>query len=615
MPALAARIVVSAATAGLLLVPWMPARILGTLVVIGLLPGLATLGRPRRGDRTGLGITIALAPHFFAAAVVLGLVVGAGIEMAAWLATGFWLVVFITRGDWPVRKKRPSTLTLLSLLVIAAAGVVWIGPVLAGGGWQPRSESWFNAAVAARLLRDGLPLLDPYFTPLRLDAAYAYHAAVAAASSLSGAGVPGGAIVLNLAALFGFGAGFGALTGLFARRLWPRVLALVLALLAMNGLDVFGAANPAALAPGPLCVLLGLMVAARRGWWDRRLAIAWTLVFPALLLVHIPLGLVVLAVTLSTLGFLHVIRAHPEPGGPAYATLIGLALAGAIATAPYLWSAMPHGGPPVRFGWYGPAAAASMSLIGLLLLAIPFARWQARSDTPPPGQPEIVTGRLYAGFSFAAAGLLWSWLMGMVVLSFFVSVPTGSLFAWLLFLPLAVFATGGLERLWSSLGGRALALILVALAIATPGSVVALRGAFAQANPLEITEHEQAVYQWIQRSAPQEAVFFEHDDVVRVPLMGVRDQYWGDEHSARLRRYSNYELVVRRRMRDAIFSDRGISMEQARVLRALGRPIYVVYRSRPDDLYDASQMFRERPAYEGRFATPTISVYELQLNP
>jgi hypothetical protein len=74
-------------------------------------------------------------------------------------------------------------------------------------------------------------------------------------------------------------------------------------------------------------------------------------------------------------------------------------------------------------------------------------------------------------------------------------------------------------------------------------------------------------------------------------------------------------MVSRRRIRDAICSERGISMEQARALQAMGRPIYLVYRSRPDDLYNASEIFEGRPAYEGRFATPTISVYELQLTP
>jgi len=414
---------------------------------------------------------------------------------------------------------------------------------------------------------------------------------------------------VNSVALAGFGAAFVAVTGLFVRRLWPRVLALVVALFTVGGADGFGVVSPAVLVPGLLCALVGLMAAARLGWWNRRLTVAWTLVFPALLLAHVHIGLLVLAVTLATLGFQHVIRAHPEKGGPEYAALIGLALAGSAATLPYLWSAMPNGGGPVRFGWQG-ASAYSMHLIGPTLIATAFMRWQPRRDHPPPGERELVTGRLYAGFSFAATGLLWSWLMGMMVLSLFVSVRGESVFTWMLFIPMAVFAAGGLERMWNTRGGRVLAVVLVLMSIA-PSLMDALTGA----EPVEITEHERAVYNWIERSSPEDAVFFEFDDVVRVPALGMRDQYWGSEAGAELRSYPNDGLVARRRMRDAVCSDRGISMEQARVLREMGRPVFLVYRSRPDDLYDASQIFRERPAYEGRFATPTISVYELQLNP
>jgi hypothetical protein len=203
----------------------------------------------------------------------------------------------------------------------------------------------------------------------------------------------------------------------------------------------------------------------------------------------------------------------------------------------------------------------------------------------------------------------------VLVLSFFVGVRGEPVFTWLLFIPIALFAAGGLERMWNTRGGRVLAVVLVLMSICTPANISSLEDAFTATGHTEISEHERAVYDWIARSAPADAVFFEFDDRVRVPALGARDQYWGSEAGAKLRSYDNDEMVARRRMRDAVCSDRGISMEQARLLRELGRRVFLVYRSRPDDLYDASQIFRNRPAYEGRFATPTISVYELQLNP
>jgi hypothetical protein len=338
--------------------------------------------------------------------VLVGLMTPPGMAAAAALGLGYWATAYAFRGATPSREHlRPSRLALLSTGTIAAAGVFWIAPALPDAGWVFRGDDGLSAAIAGRLLRNGLPIIDPWFTPLRLDVSYAYHAVVAAIASSTGAGVGNAAIVVNLAALAGFGAAFVAITGLFARRLWPRVLALVVALFAVNGLEGFSVVSPAALVPGPVCVLIGLMAAARMGWWSRRHGIAWTLVFPALLLVDVPAGLIVLAVTLSTLGFQHVIRAHPEKGGPEYASLTGLALAGSAPTIPYLWYAMPNGGPPLDFGWQG-TSAFSMHLIGPILIATAFMRWQPRRDDPPPGEREIVTGRLYAGFSFAAAGLL-----------------------------------------------------------------------------------------------------------------------------------------------------------------------------------------------------------------
>jgi hypothetical protein len=526
MRPLAGRVVVSAATAGLLLTPWMPARILGTLLVVGLLPGLAALGRPRLGDRTGPGIAMALSPHLFAAVVLLGMLAVNDAATAARLASGFWLMTFTIRGDWPIRARVPLAPALLSLCVVAAAALAWIGPALAGKGWLLRGDSWFNTAVTVRLVRDGLPLLDPYFSPLRLDAAYAYHALAGATSSLVRTGVPGATAILNLIALSGFGAALFVLIGLFAWRLWPRVLAMALGLFAANWLSVFAAASPIVLTLGPLCALLALMALARNGWWERRLAVAWSLVFPALLMMHVPLGLVALTLTLTALGFLHVIRAHPEAGGPEYATLIGLALAGAAASSPCLIAAMPEGGLPLRFRVSGPTGW--IHLIMPILLATSFLRWQPRRDTPPPGEQEIVTGRLYAGFSLAAAGVLWSWVLGALVLSFFVGTTAGPLPIWLLFLPLVAFASGGIERIWNSRGGKALALVMVAAAIATPPGVTTLREAFTGADGLEISEHEQAVYGWIQRSAPADALFFEYEDAVWIPVLGARDQYWGE---------------------------------------------------------------------------------------
>lgn len=612
MRSIAVRIVMAAVIAALSLAPWAPGRALAALVLAGALPGLCLIRTG--GDRIGSGIALALSPHLFAATVLIGLATGAGAGAAAALGLAFWTIAYAGGGTAPSLRFRGSRPAWIAAAAIALAGLCWLGPALAGPGWRLAGDDGFNIAVASRISRAGLPVVDPWFTPLRPDVSFAWHALVAAVAAGTGAGVQTAAVIVNLVALAGFGAAFFGVSGLFVRRPWPRLLALVVALFAVTGGEGFGVASPSVLVPAPLCVLLGLVAAARMGWWGRRLAIAWTAVFPALILSDVPTGLLALAVTVGMLGFQHAIRAHPEKGGPEYATLLGLALAGSAVTIPYVVGAMPNGGPPLDVGWQG-SGSFSWHLLGVMLLAAPFLRWQARRDQAATGGSELVTGRFYAGFSFAAAGMLCAWWLGVVVLALFVSVRGDAAFAWLLFLPVALFAAGGLERLWRTRGGRALAVLLVFMCVATPANVDVIEDAFSGGGRPEISEHERAVYHWIAQSSPEDAVFFEFDDMVRVPALARRDLYWGSQAGAHLRSYSTDELVARRRMRDAVCSDRGISMAQARTLRALGRRVFLVYRSRPDDLYDASQIFRDRPAYEGRFATPTVSVYEIQLSP
>jgi len=614
MRPLAARVSISAVIVALYLCPWVAGRMLAAFLVVGALPGLTLLVRRQPGDRLGPGIALALSPHLFAAIVLTGLLAGGGVSASAALGFAFWTLTWVASGAAPATPVFRSRPVWAAAVVVAVAGFCWLAPALSGPEWRLIDANGFNIAVAARISREGFPVVDPWFTPLRPDVSYAWHAAVAAVAACTGAGVQTAAAMVNVAALAGFGAAFFSVSGLFARRLWPRVLALVVALFAVTGREGLGAASPGVLVAGPVCELIGLIAAARQGWWSRRLAVAWTAVFPALILADVPTGLLVLAVTLAGLGFQHAIRAHPEKGGPQYATLMGLALAGSAVTIPYLITAMPNGGPPVDLGWQG-SGAFSWHLVGVMLLAAPFLGWQPRRDDPPPGEREIVTGRLYAGFSFAAAGMLYAWWLGMIVVGLFVSVRGDAVFTWLLFVPIAVFAAGGLERLWQTRGGRALAIVLVIVCVVTPANIDAIERATSKRDRPEISEHERAVYHWIEQSSPRDAVFFDLDDIVRIPALGGRDLYWGSEAGARLRSYKNDELVARRRMRDAVFSDSGISMAQARTLQALRRRVFLVYRSRPDDLYDASQIFRDRSAYEGRFATPSISVYEIELSP
>ena len=72
---------------------------------------------------------------------------------------------------------------------------------LANLWWRARADSWFHAAVTEKLLRDGLPVTDPYFAGLRLQYMYFYHAILAACVSLTRIDALHAMIVVNAIAL------------------------------------------------------------------------------------------------------------------------------------------------------------------------------------------------------------------------------------------------------------------------------------------------------------------------------------------------------------------------------------------------------------------------------
>ena len=74
------------------------------------------------------------------------------------------------------------------------------------------------------------------------------------------------------------------------------------------------------------------------------------------------------------------------------------------------------------------------------------------------------------------------------------------------------------------------------------------------------------------------AIFLEADDIVRIPVLAARDQYWGTELYSIDWNYPDSEMKARRALRDAIFGDDELSEELLAHAAALDRPFYVVLR-------------------------------------
>ncbi|MCI0452059.1 MAG: hypothetical protein L0Z51_06650, partial [Candidatus Latescibacteria bacterium] len=466
-------------------------------------------------------------------------------------------------------------------------------------------------------------------------------------------------VLVNAMALTSTVLAFHALAGEFTRRAGPRILGTLLWVFAMNGwfylsypirlvralvgetqglemlrstfpwtppghaaavsllsvegnqfmfLDKFMIGTALSLTFGLAATLLLLLVRARRGQWSRYDDVAFILCIAGSVLLHLVTGLTVAIVTAAVLAFLLVIRSQPSPGGPSYARLVGWIALALAATAPYMYSVAPReGSASIGFALQrSHAIGLFFDVLPALVLATVFLR------SPSQDTPGSLGARPFAELSLSATGilLLWTLLVGAVGLTFDLATNNETKFAFLLYLPLAALAVGALDRWWDSRRSFALAIVLVASAT-IPLHAVYFAHAFRDATTFDVSDPERAVYAWIEKSAGRDAVVVEKSDVVRVPVLASRDLYWGTEGYARNWGYPQDELLVRKRVRDAVFSEAGPGEPDLMRLRALQRPVLVVYRRQPDDMIDAAERFEQDRRFHGRFATPEIAVWEL----
>ncbi|HXV13207.1 MAG TPA: hypothetical protein VEC56_03280 [Candidatus Krumholzibacteria bacterium] len=641
-------------------IPWAPARVIAIFLAAGLLPGYAIAVRSGVRFDVAVGVGAAISPVIFGAAALVAMLVGADVRVAGTFAKGIGLILFLALGrpSQPLTNEDRRALAG-ALVVCVVAAVLALSLPLAETWWRVREDSWFHAAVADKLARDGLPLSDPYFAGLRIQYMYVYHAIVAACSSLCRIDYFHAMILLNAMALSSTVFAFHALAGEFTRRAGPRVLGTFFWVFAMNGwfylsypvrlaravfgethglealramfpwtppghatamsllsvegnqfmfLDKFMIGTALSLTFGLAATLLLLLVRARRGQWSAYDDVAFVLALAGSVLLHLVTGLTVAFVTAAVLAFLLVIRSQPSPGGPSYARLVGWIVLVLAATAPYLYSVAPReGSASIAFALQrAHAVGLVFDVLPALVLAVVFLRSASRDTADALG------ARPLAEMSLSATGilLLWTLLVAGVGLTFDLATNNETKFAFLVFLPLAALAVGALDRWWDARCSRVVAIVLVASAT-LPLHAIYFAHAFRDASTFDVSDPEKAVYGWVAKSAPRNAIVIEENDIVRIPVLASRDLYWGTEGYARNWGYPQDEMIARKRVRDAVFSDAGASELDMMRLRSLERPVLVVYRRHPEGMIDAPERFEKDRRFHGRFATPEIAVWEL----
>jgi hypothetical protein len=214
------------------------------------------------------------------------------------------------------------------------------------------------------------------------------------------------------------------------------------------------------------------------------------------------------------------------------------------------------------------------------------------------------------------AGVIAVWAAFVLLEAFVVDLPTvnESKFTFPLHLALAALAAGALDR-WLAAGARSgRTAVAYVLMCTVPVTAVYFGCAFADRSRFDISDSEQSVYEWIQKTTDEDAMFLDAGDMVRVPVLAARDQYWGTEVYALNWNYPNSEMNPRRALRDAVFGDRELDEAVFAHARGLGRPMYVVLRDIHADGGKQFQKLSNSPYLTGKYMTENIAVFEIRFH-
>lgn len=320
------------------------------------------------------------------------------------------------------------------------------------------------------------------------------------------------------------------------------------------------------------------------------------------MLLHPVTGMTITAVTIAVLMLLVTVRSQTARGGPSYARLLGVLIAGAAATFPYMRSVAPGGGSAAPLASLQFQPWVAVGLIADILPALVLALWFIRRAADHTDTAEIFGARPVAAVTLSGSGLLWVWFIFMllVALSVDLSQNNETKFSYFLWLPLCVLATGCFERVWDWRSRKYFALLLLASAT-VPLHMLYFHQAVRDRSTLDVSGDERAAYQWIAKNTPPDAVFIEANDAVRVPVLADRDDYWGTEVYARNWNYPTGEMFARHAIRDHAFSPQGLSDADVARLHELGRPVFVI----------SSAAAVEHAHLQGVFSAGSVSVWEL----
>lgn len=525
-------------------------------------------------------------------------------------------------------------------------------PLLVNPYLQIRSDSWVHAGITHEILERGIPPEEPRFAGLTLNYVWFYNLFLALASALGGDDpfvlIPWFNAVAIAATLLA--------AWVLGRRLWGEGGARGCAILAALGF------NAGVWLLWPLRLLRAL-VGDDRGWTDVRFELAnlhlgdtrviWTLSAPfahmasfldkfmigtavgyayvllhlhlwatlawlaapgarplfwlfasaaGMLLIHGVVGLSYLPVALAAFGLtaLLSLRWRWLPGFGRLAPAAAATLLGALAAAPYTL-AISRGWSGERTGLAHRYFAFDPWMAWTLVSALLVAGWLAWR---PVREGLAARSGPHALLALIAAGLA---LFALVV-----KLPLGNhvKFVYQAFVPVALFggvalgaAVRGVRRRLGAAAGAAIVAILLGGHVA-----FTMAGYFADphgrtSEELNPSPAERRLFAWARSETPRDAVFLDRDYRSRFMVRAGRQMWLGTRHGPELAAFPAADLAVRNAVLADLYGPLDSLAESVRGLRALGRPVYVVYR--PEDPGSAERAERIATA-----PSPFVRVYD-----
>jgi Domain of unknown function (DUF6798) len=595
-------------------------------LLFGLLPGIACVAwLPMRtvGRTARLGAALALSPALGGTVLAAMMLGGIGARPAAQiLLAGSALALFVAMLR---ARSRASTQVAPDSRVTWWFCAVFVGVTAAfptfSEWWRLYSDAWTHAGIARAIEVFGVPPLDPGFAGVRLQYSWIYHAFVAGAHALTGVDRYVFMAMLESFALAALILSAGSLAFRIGAGSVRWTLALLL--LGMNALFLLFA--PVQILRALTGEVRGMAELARQYdvfplEWDRTAVFLHSLwgqtFFLNKFMVATPLALA-LGAFVAWLASFRRWLADGSPSELILAALLTFA-AGLMhpvvgldigATTGLLFLALaldrrrgrPLLGPVFRMGL---AVLAGLLPVLLYTATILGGKGGTHHEFPIDLGPQKILGYvscLALGLVFGVKPVLkmlrgsevdraWTLLLlAGVVVALFIRLPGPSAFftidkfSYLVWIPLALTAGPSFASFLRSRSRGARFALAVLIFLPVNGLVFASRVADPHNHVRQPWGRE--VYGWIRSHTPRDAVLVTPRGDWETAQFTGRDQYFSVGHASAQLGYDLREIEARSGLVARLFASGSLSTSDRERLRALRRPVYVVWTDFRDSLW------------------------------